>query len=219
MYARAVGRATAVLSLAVLAAGLAAGCGSDGDPPRGRAVQTPSPLDVVPPNGSSVDVRDEEDGGGWFFLLATGACALVAGAAAGAAGAHLLRRDAGQAPVAQRPVASSPPPPPPPPATNDSRLVADRTALINTLIRLDSRLDNPAMREQVSAGLARAGVEVIEVAEGTAFDALKHQAGGAAYTDDVSKHMTVCATEQSGYRDRGKVLQLPIVTIYTYPGA
>jgi hypothetical protein len=211
MYVRAAKRATALLALAMLTVGLAAGCGDGDENPRPKGEQT-APVGGFPVDPRKAEAKDDDDDGGWFFLLATGTCMLAVGAVAGAAGAMFLR---GRAPAPAQPVAAGPPPA----DSGASQALADRAALVSLLIRLDSRLDNPAIQQQVSAGLAKAGVEVIDVAEGTRFDALKHQAGGAAYTDDETKHMTISATEQRGYTDRGKVLSLPIVTIYTYPGA
>lgn len=214
MDVRATRRATALLAMLIL--GLAAGCGGgpNNDGPRVGIEQPTTPLEGLPLGESRVGQKDD-DGAGWFALLAGAMCMLIVGAAGGAAAVVFVRGKPGAAPARPEP-ATSPPPPAP---TEDGGLAADRAALVNLLIRLDSRLDNRAMQEQVSVGLAKAGVEVIEVAAGTPFDAIKHQAGGAAYTDDEAKHMTVSATEQRGYRDRGKVLSLPIVTIYTYPGA
>ncbi|HEV2086993.1 MAG TPA: nucleotide exchange factor GrpE, partial [Cryptosporangiaceae bacterium] len=90
---------------------------------------------------------------------------------------------------------------------------ADRAALVETCIYVRDRATSKAIADHLARTLERVGVTEVRP-NGVAFDASQHEAGGSAPTDDPRLDGTIAAVEIPGYNDRGKVLRLPVVTVY-----
>jgi hypothetical protein len=164
--------------------------------------------DTSPSSASSGD-----DGGTSAVLLIVTA---VIGVALGAGGATLLRRRSpaiaavGSVPSgAGAPLHPPTPSGPPPPA-------ADRSpALIGALIDLSDRMSSQALRAEIIATLARAGVHPIEIAPGTPFEATTMRGIGSSPTSDPAWVGRVATTDRCGFHDAGRVVRLPDVVVYT----
>jgi hypothetical protein len=99
------------------------------------------------------------------------------------------------------------------PAAEDRRSAADRAALIQACIYVRDRTTSKALAERLGSALQQAGVSVLEPS-GVRFDPARHEAGGAAPSDDPAKVGTIAAVEVPGYADRGHLLRAPVVTVY-----
>jgi hypothetical protein len=88
-----------------------------------------------------------------------------------------------------------------------------RQALIATLIELGDLVDDDETAA-VRATLARAGVQVVDVTPGTAFDRSEHHAIDVTPTDDRALDGLVAGTVRPGYRDGRTLLREPEVAVY-----
>ena len=91
--------------------------------------------------------------------------------------------------------------------------VDGRQALVATLIELGDLVDDDETAA-VRAALARAGVDVVDVAPGTAFDRSEHHAIDVTPTDDRALDGLVAETVRPGYRDGRTLLREPEVAVY-----
>jgi hypothetical protein len=110
--------------------------------------------------------------------------------------------------TARRPVSPAPDGPQP-----GRQPEADRATLVQACIYVRDRTTSKALAERLGAALHQAGVTSIEPA-GVRFDPARHEAGGAAPSDDPAKVGTIAAVEVPGYADRGHLLRPPVVTVY-----
>ena len=90
---------------------------------------------------------------------------------------------------------------------------AGRQALVATLIELGDLVDDDETAA-VRAALARAGIDVVDVAPGTAFDRSEHHAIDVTPTDDRALDGLVAGTVRPGYRDGRTLLREPEVAVY-----
>lgn len=106
------------------------------------------------------------------------------------------------APMAPAPAAAAPAP--------DGR--AD--GLIASLIDLGDRVNSAALRAEITAALARAGVQALDPPPGTPFDAQRMRGVGSAPAPDPSAVGTVAATDRVGYASATALLRLPDVIVH-----
>jgi hypothetical protein len=97
------------------------------------------------------------------------------------------------------------------------RTEADRAVLVRACIYVRDRITSKALADRLGAALQEAGVSAVEPA-GERFDPAHHEAGAATPSDDPGKVGTIAAVEVPGYRDRGRVLRAPVVTVYQASG-
>jgi molecular chaperone GrpE (heat shock protein) len=93
------------------------------------------------------------------------------------------------------------------------RACAERAALIELCVYAMDRSHSSGVTEKLIAGLDRVGV-VRSRPDGERFDPSCHEAGGTVPTDDPEWDGWIAVTELPGFRDRGRVLRAPVVTVY-----
>ncbi len=93
------------------------------------------------------------------------------------------------------------------------------TGLVEALVEVRDRIDNPTLSDRVGAALEAAGWYTVDPVGG-AFDPERHRSVDRDRTDDPARHRTVAITERVGYQDAaGHVLRLPEVVVYHHePG-
>ncbi len=171
---------------------------------------------TLPRNTSSSSSGD--DGTSTGLLLVVG----LVGVAVGALGATMLRKQKGTgtapAAAAATPVAAMPPPGfGAPPMTAPT--APDRSQpLVSTLVDLSDRVSSGALRAEIVAALAQAGVQALEPAQGSNFDASTMRGVGSAPAPDPGWVGKVAATERTGFIDGGAIVRLPEVVVYTAGG-
>lgn len=102
-------------------------------------------------------------------------------------------------------------------AAEQDNAPAERRALVELCLYALDRARSSGVAERIEQGLAEVGVCALRP-DGERFDPSRHEAGGAAATDDHSLEGTVAETEIVGFRDRGELLRVPVVTVYTRGG-
>ncbi len=90
--------------------------------------------------------------------------------------------------------------------------------LVASLIDLSDRVSSGALRAEIIAVLVQAGVQLIEPAQGAAFDANQMRGVGSALAPDPGWVGRVASTERVGFVDAGIVVRLPDVVVYTAGG-
>lgn len=95
--------------------------------------------------------------------------------------------------------------------------VAERRAAVRLCLYALDRARSAGVVERLVAGLAEIGVVAIRP-DGAPFDPSRHEAGGTVPTDDPALDGLVAETEVIGFADRGDVVRVPIVTVYTSRG-
>ncbi|MFD5826801.1 nucleotide exchange factor GrpE [Lentzea sp. NPDC060358] len=91
--------------------------------------------------------------------------------------------------------------------------LAERRALVQLCLYALDRA-SAGVVARIEEVLSTVGVVAVR-ADGQRFDPSEHEAGGTVPTDDLSLLGLVAETEVPGFRDRGRVLRAPIVTVYT----
>lgn len=86
--------------------------------------------------------------------------------------------------------------------------------LIASLIDLGDRVNSAALRAEITAALARAGVQALDPPPGTPFDAQRMRGVGSAPAPDPSAVGTVAATDRVGYASATALLRLPDVIVH-----
>ncbi|MFL6118800.1 nucleotide exchange factor GrpE [Actinophytocola sp.] len=92
--------------------------------------------------------------------------------------------------------------------------LAERKSLVQLCLYALDRAKSPGVVERIEEGLIAVGVEAIRP-DGVRFDPAHHEAGGTVATADENLDGVVAETEVVGFRDRGEVLRVPIVTVYS----
>ncbi|MDQ4144540.1 MAG: nucleotide exchange factor GrpE [Actinomycetota bacterium] len=121
-------------------------------------------------------------------------------------------------------IAASPPPPSPPPALPsaaslatgcepESTLISQRRTLVDACIEVRDLVPSASLRSRLGRALAAAGVSEIDPS-GTRFDANLHRAVETLETDDASLDDVVASVVRRGYRDDGRILRPPDVSVY-----
>jgi molecular chaperone GrpE len=145
--------------------------------------------------------RNEASGSssGWkLFALVASAVAL---AALGGLATLIVRRPRGT-------------PAGPQPAEPPADLVRDRQALIGSYLYLYDVVHDEVLRSRLRDALAEAGVSELD-SVGVRFDPSRHRATGSVPTDDPSLDGRIAEIERCGFSDRGEVLRLPEVLVYS----
>jgi molecular chaperone GrpE len=147
------------------------------------------------------------------------AALVAAGSALGALVALLLARR--RQPGASSRAVSEPQRPEPPPTPRAAARPAplddaqmDRQSLIRSCVYLYDIVREPTLRDRLRVALADAGVTELDSVGGR-FDPGKHKATGRVPTGDPSLDGQVAEVERPGFLDRGRVLRLPEVTVYS----
>jgi len=149
----------------------------------------------------------------------------VGGIALGAVAMMVLRKPSGApaaASSAQPAFGADPAGMPPPgfaaPGMHTGAAIERSRPLVATLIDLSDRVSSGALRAEIIAALAQAGVQLVEPAQGAAFDANRMRGVGNAPAPDPGWVGRVASTERAGFADAGTVVRLPDVVVYTAGG-
>jgi hypothetical protein len=92
--------------------------------------------------------------------------------------------------------------------------LAERRSLVQLCLYALDRAKSPGVVERLEEGLTGVGVAAIRP-DGVRFDPAHHEAGGTVATTDETLDGVVAETEVVGFSDRGEVLRVPIVTVYS----
>lgn len=92
--------------------------------------------------------------------------------------------------------------------------LAERRSLVQLCLYALDRARSAGVVERLEEGLAGVGVDAIRP-DGVRFDPAHHEAGGTVATTDEALDGVVAETEVVGFSDRGDVLRVPIVTVYS----
>jgi hypothetical protein len=92
--------------------------------------------------------------------------------------------------------------------------LAERKSLVQLCLYALDRAKSAGVVERLEEGLAGVGVDAIRP-DGARFDPAYHEAGGTVATTDETLDGVVAETEVVGFSDRGEVLRVPIVTVYS----
>lgn len=92
--------------------------------------------------------------------------------------------------------------------------LAERKSLVQLCLYALDRAKSAGVVERLEEGLAGVGVDAIRP-DGVRFDPAYHEAGGTVATTDEALDGVVAETEVVGFSDRGEVLRVPIVTVYS----
>lgn len=195
-----------------------------------------APASTTRPDSGDEPVQDSggaaavgNDGTSTGLLLAVGAAGAVLGAGLtillrkrGVAGAPVAGAVAHPgAPGAVPGYATSPAPTAPPPmfSAPGASAPADRSpGLVTSLVDLSDRVPSVALRAEILAALARAGVQAIEPAQGDVFDVNRMRGVGSTPAPDPSWVGRVAATERAGFQDGPSTVRPPEVVVYTAGG-
>lgn len=90
----------------------------------------------------------------------------------------------------------------------------ERSAAVRLCLYAVDRARSLGVADRLLAGLADIGVTAVRP-DGEVFDPARHEAGSIVPTDDPRLHGTVAATELVGFADRGRLVRVPIVAVYT----
>lgn len=90
----------------------------------------------------------------------------------------------------------------------------ERSAAIRLCLYAVDRARSIGVADRLLAGLADLGVTAVRP-DGEVFDPARHEAGSTVPTDDPRLHGTVAATELMGFADRGRLVRVPVVAVYT----
>lgn len=100
-----------------------------------------------------------------------------------------------------------------------TQALAERRVLVELCLYALDRARSSGVAQRIEHGLASIGVRALRP-DGAAFDPTRHEAGGTVPTDDRGLHGLVAETEVTGFTDHGRVLRVPVVTVYQLrPGA
>jgi hypothetical protein len=92
--------------------------------------------------------------------------------------------------------------------------LAERKSLVQLCLYALDRARSAGVVERLEEGLAGVGVDAIRP-DGVRFDPAHHEAGGTVATTDEALDGVVAETEVVGFSDRGDVLRVPVVTVYS----
>jgi molecular chaperone GrpE len=95
-----------------------------------------------------------------------------------------------------------------------NQALAERRSLVQLCLYALDRARSAGVSERIEEGLASVGVQALRP-DGQKFDPSYHEAGGTVATEDEALDGVVAETEVVGFSDRGEVLRVPIVTVYS----
>lgn len=182
-----------------------------------RAVATAECVSATNDNRAPAESASSDgDGTSVGALLAAG----VAGVALGAGGVLVQRRQrAGATAVVAPPPAHAPPGMPPPGMAPAPTPAGDPRAdgLVAALIDLGDRVNSTALRAEIVAALAAAGVQALDPPPGSPFDPSRMRGVGSIQAPSPAAVGTVATTDRVGYAAGARVLRLPDVIVHTAP--
>jgi len=94
-----------------------------------------------------------------------------------------------------------------------AQTLADRSALVQLCLYALDRARSDGVAERIERGPAGGGVLPARP-DGAAFDPARPEAAGAVPTDDTRLVGLIAETETAGFTDHGRVLRVPVVTVY-----
>lgn len=100
------------------------------------------------------------------------------------------------------------------PVQLSANAVEERHAVVRLCLYALDRARSVGVVERLVAGLAEIGVTALRP-DGELFDPKRHEAGGTVPTGDPALDGVVAETEVIGFLDRGQLVRVPIVTVYT----
>nr|WP_291411617.1 nucleotide exchange factor GrpE [Actinophytocola sp.] len=92
--------------------------------------------------------------------------------------------------------------------------LSERRTLVQLCLYALDRARSAGVAERIEEGLAGIGVSALRP-DGNRFDPAFHEAGGTVSTTDETLDGLVAETEVVGFADRGEVLRVPVVTVYS----
>jgi molecular chaperone GrpE len=95
-----------------------------------------------------------------------------------------------------------------------NQALSERRSLVQLCLYALDRARSAGVSERIEEGLAAVGVQALRP-DGQKFDPTYHEAGGTVATEDDALDGVVAETEVVGFSDRGEVLRVPIVTVYS----
>jgi hypothetical protein len=99
-----------------------------------------------------------------------------------------------------------------------AQTLADRRTLVQLCLYALDRARSDGVAERIERGLVGVGVVALRP-DGERFDPARHEAGGTVPTDDPAMAGVIAETEVAGFADHGRVLRVPVVTVYQLRGA
>ncbi|HEX3647241.1 MAG TPA: nucleotide exchange factor GrpE [Pseudonocardiaceae bacterium] len=94
-----------------------------------------------------------------------------------------------------------------------AQAVADRGALLQLCLYALDRARSAAVAERIEQGLVAIGVTAVRP-DGQPFDPALHEAAGTVPTDDAALAGLIAETEVVGFTDHGRIVRVPVVTVY-----
>jgi hypothetical protein len=91
--------------------------------------------------------------------------------------------------------------------------LAERRTLVNICLYALDRARSKGVAEHIERALAGVGVVAVRP-DGQPFDPARHEASGVVATDDPRLAGLVAETEVAGFLDHGRLLRVPVVTVY-----
>ena len=98
-----------------------------------------------------------------------------------------------------------------------AQTLADRRTLVELCLYALDRARSDGVAERIERGLAGVGVLAVRP-DGERFDPARHEASGTVPTDDAALAGSIAQTEVAGFADQGRLLRVPVVTVYQLRG-
>ena len=98
-----------------------------------------------------------------------------------------------------------------------AQTLADRRTLVQLCLYALDRARSEGVAERIERGLAGVGVIAVRP-DGDRFDPALHEASGTVPTDDPALAGSIAQTEVAGFADQGRLLRVPVVTVYQLRG-
>ncbi len=98
-----------------------------------------------------------------------------------------------------------------------AQTLADRATLVQLCLYALDRARSDGVAERIERGLAGVGVVAVRP-DGERFDPALHEAGGIVPTGDAALAGSIAQTEVVGFADQGRLLRVPVVTVYQLRG-
>jgi molecular chaperone GrpE len=98
-----------------------------------------------------------------------------------------------------------------------AQTLADRRTLVQLCLYALDRARSDGVAERIERGLAGVGVAPVRP-DGLPFDPALHEAAGTVPTQDAGLDGLIAETEVVGFTDHGRVLRVPVVTVYQLAG-
>jgi hypothetical protein len=103
-------------------------------------------------------------------------------------------------------------------ASSDGRGDRDREILVGACVELADVVPSESLRRQLREALSAVGVEAVEPALGSPFDAASYRIVDRVSTHDPAMRNRIAGTERPGYVDRGRPIRDAEVLVYSVEG-